>query len=267
MCLAYRQGDISPDHQPYELLLVKLGGRGLRHHLPAPQHRHVLRDSEDLSQLVRDQHDGGAARGHVTQHGEQPRGLLGSQHSRRLVQNEQLGIVVERAEDLGTLTHPDGQRVHDRLRIDAQPVLTAEPCESLDHDPSRGSASPGQRQHDVLGDRERTDEQRRLVHHGDTMRESVTRAPEGDRLAVQTDGSRVRHVQAIDHAHERGLARAVLTHKSVDRLARHPEPDVVVRHQRTEALGQASRLQRDSVGGKMPPLGGALRHRTQTRHR
>ena len=57
-----------------------------------------------------------------------------------------------------------------------------------------------------------------------------------DRLAAQPDLALVRLVDAVEHAHERALAGAVLAEERVHLSGQHVEVDAVVRDHSGEAL-------------------------------
>ena len=150
-----RQRDLAADHQLGEVLLVRLGRDPLADDLAAPDDRDPVRDLEDLVQLVADEDDAVALGRQAPQDLEDLLGLLRRQDRGRLVEDEDLGVAVERLEDLDPLLPADRQRADLDLRVD----LEAEPAAELD-DPrwaslrSRKTAA-GHRllaEDDVLGD-------------------------------------------------------------------------------------------------------------------
>ena len=87
------------------------------------------------------------------------------------------------------------------------------------------------------------DEHEVLVHHADAGSHRVARAGEVLDLVVQEDLALVGGVQAVQDVHQRGLAGAVLPEQAVDLARLDDEVDVVVRDERPEALGDASKLE------------------------
>ena len=67
-----------------------------------------------------------------------------------------------------------------------------------------------------------------MVHHADTQGVGVVGILDGHHLAVLLDDALLRLVQAEQHAHQRGLARAVFTQQGVDLALLQLKGDVVV---------------------------------------
>ena len=95
--------------------------------------RDPVGDLEDLVQLVADEDDAVALGGEAAQDREDLLRLLGRQHGRGLVEDEDPGFAIERLEDLDTLLPADRQRPDLGVGVDVEP----EPLAKLD-DPARG---------------------------------------------------------------------------------------------------------------------------------
>src|SRR5436190_1291869 len=74
--------------------------RPLADEFPLAEDGHVVAEPEDLLQVVGDQDDRAALGRHRDEHLVQPLGLGRVEHRRRLVEDEYLGLLMERLEDL-----------------------------------------------------------------------------------------------------------------------------------------------------------------------
>jgi hypothetical protein len=112
---------------------------------------------------------------------EQVPGLLRRQHRRRLVEDQDVGVSVERLHDLDALllADPDvldeSARLHrevERLRHVGDAPFR---CRLVEEDAFLDRLRP---EHDVLGDRHHGDEHEVLVHHADPGLDRVARRAE-----------------------------------------------------------------------------------------
>ena len=148
----------------------------------------------------------------------------------------------------------DGKVPHPGVRGHFQGVV---PCQLLQH-PARPQLSGGEErsalrsEHHVLDDAEGIHQHEVLVDHADAGGDGVLAAFDGHRPPGDPDLAPVRPVEAVEDAHQGGLAGAVLAHQSVNRAARDREAHVPVRMDTPEALVHAPELDRRH--------GGALRH-------
>ena len=188
--------------------------------------------------------------GQPAQDGEDLRRLLGRQHGRRLVEDEDPGLAVERLEDLDPLLPADRQR----------PTLASGSISNPNRLPSsmiRRRASlaveedrVGHRllaEEDVLGDGQHRDEHEVLVDHADAAGDRVGGSGDLDRLAVEQDLALVRRRQPVEDVHQRRLAGAVLAEQGVDLARPDVEVDVVVGDDARIALGDAAHLERGAL--------------------
>ena len=162
--------------------------------LAAAEHGDAVGDLEHLAELVRDEDDRDALAPQRAQDLEQVQGLLRRQDGGRLVEDQDVGVPVERLHDLDALLLADSDvlderaRVHrevERLRHVGDLLLR---CRLVEQDAVLDRLRP---QDDVLGDGHHRDEHEVLVHHPDTGVDRVARRAERDRLAVAR-GSRPR---------------------------------------------------------------------------
>ena len=248
-----RQGHLATDHQLGEVLLVGLGRDPLADDLAASDDRDPIGDLEDLVELVADEDDAVALGREAAQDLEDLLGLLGRQDRGRLVEDEDLGVAVERLEDLDALLPADRQGADLDVGVD----LEAEPSSEL-HDPAIGLVPVeedrvGHRlfaEDDVLGDGQDRDQHEVLVDHADPAGDGVRRAGQGDLFAVEQDRPLIGLGQPVEDVHERGLAGAVLAEQRVDLAGPDLEIDVVVGDDTRIALGDAAHLERGCRDGR-----------------
>ena len=243
------QVDRAADHHRGELLVGRARLR-LADDLAEPDDGDAVRDLAHLAQLVGDEHDGGAGCLELAHDLHQLVGLLRGEHRGRLVEDEHLRVAGQRLDDLDPLLHADRQVVDERVGVDVEP----EPRRDLPHLRASGvdvehTGEPGllMAEHDVLGDGEDGDEHEVLVHHADAGGHRVAGAGEVLDDVVEQDLALVGLVQPVEHVHQRRLAGAVLTEQGVDLAGLHGEVDVVVRDQRAEPLGDATKFKLHAV--------------------
>ena len=95
---------------------------------------------------------------------------------------------------------------------------------------------------DVIEHGEHVDQLEVLVHHADVKRRGVVGVVDLDLLAVLFDDTLFRLIQAEENAHQRGLARAVLSQQSVDFALFQLQGDVIVCLDSGEYLGNVEHL-------------------------
>ena len=151
---------------------------------------------------------------------EQVERLLRRQDGGRLVEDQDVGVPVERLHDLDALLLADADVLDERAGIDGE-------AERLRHvgDPLLRRRLVEQdavldrlgAEHDVLGDGHHRDEHEVLVHHADAGLDRVAGRAERDGLAVQADLARVRAGRA-----RRGCSSASTCRRRSRRAARAP---------------------------------------------
>ena len=106
-------------------------------------------------------------------------GLLWREHRRRLVEDQDARLSVERLEDLHPLLLADRELPDSRARLDGDPVALAELGYALLDRARVEQERPAEvamiAEHDVLGHGERLDEPEVLVHHPDPGVERIAR--------------------------------------------------------------------------------------------
>ena len=263
LLLADPQLHVPADHQGGELVF---GGRRwpLADHRAPPQHGDRVGDGLDFLELVRDEHDRGAARRELPDDPEQVLGLSRGQHRGRLVEDQHGRVPDQCLDDLDPLLDAHRQVLHQRVRVYLQAVAVRQ----LAHLPPR--PAPVKQAAELGHGREETQEARATigqaspvssmprvtfsatVNTGTSMKCWCTipipaamasfGESEADRLAVDQDLALVGLQQSVQHVHQGGLARAVLAEQGVDLTRSDRQVDPVVGHQRAEPLGDAPQL-------------------------
>ena len=118
-------------HHRGELRAVGLGRRYMIDHAAGAHHGDAVGQRHDLAQLVGDQDDGPALVSQRPQDAKEVVDLLRREHTRRLVEDQDVGAAVECLQNLHPLLQADGQRAHDGVGVDVEPVLALNPLELL----------------------------------------------------------------------------------------------------------------------------------------
>ena len=153
--------------------------------------RHLVGYREHLGQLVRDDDDRLSLLAHAPEDDEEFLDFLRRQHGRRLIENQQPRVAVERFQQLDPLLLADRKRVDDRMRIDGQLELVGQPadvggrCREIE----RQRRARLRSQHDVFRHRHRPDQHEMLMDHADAERDRIVRRGNLARRARQS-GSR-----------------------------------------------------------------------------
>ena len=217
--------DGAADHQPGEVgrAVAPAGSMPAAVTLPRAHDRDPVGDREDLAELVADEDDAAAGRGHRPQRAEQLVGLLRGEDGRRLVHDQDPRAAVEHLEDLDPLLLADRQLPDLGARVDAQPDLGGEVADLAPRSRRRSSRNRGwsrpSRTFSVTV--MRRDEREVLVDHPEAVRR-WRRAASGTSTgrAVDADLPVVGPVQPGEDVHQRALAGAVLAEQGVDLAAR-----------------------------------------------
>ena len=162
---------------------------------------------------------------------EQVVGLLGRQHGGGLVEDQHVGAPVERLEDLHALALAHAEILHARVGVDLQVVLAPE---ALERGPGAGqarlpAAKPPSTPSTTFSS---TVNGSTSMKCWCTMPMPAASASWGlrdrCRAAAHEDLARVRPVVAVEDAHQRGLAGAVLADDAVDGARAHGQRDAAV---------------------------------------
>ena len=226
--LLHVEANVAPHHHGGKLLhggVLRLHGADV---LALAQDGAAVGHGHDLVELVGDEQDALALGGQILHDLHQLIDLLRRQHGGRLVEDEDLVVAVEHLQDLGALLHTHGDVLDQRVRVDLQAVFLAERDDLL---PGvlllQEAAFCGLHAHDdVVQHGEAFHQLEVLVHHA--QRVGVVGILDGYLHAVLLDDALLGLIQAEQHAHQRGFARAVLTQQGVDLTLLQLKRDVVV---------------------------------------
>ena len=180
----------------------------------------------------------------------------GRQDGRRLVEDEDPRLAVERLEDLDALLPADRQSTDLLVRVD----LEAEPLAQLADPPAGLVAVEEDRvrhrlvaQQDVLGDRQDRDQHEVLVDHADAPGDGIRRARRSraswPSSRIWPSSGRARPYRMFISVR---LAGPVLAEERVDLARADVEVDAVVGHDARVALGDPAHLE----GGRDRPASG-----------
>ena len=233
--------DIAADHhagQRSRGLLARIAGA---RHLAVAQNGGAVADALHLFQPVADIENRAALGLQLVQRFEQPVGFLRRQHRGRLVENDQLRILQQCADDLDTLAFADGQVGHMRMRIERQAIgmrqigrLLGDPCQR---------DARIHRQGDVFGDGQRLEQRKMLEHHADAELARRTRAGDAHRLSLPDDLAAGRREHAEQHLDQRRFAGAVFAEQRMDFARPDIEIDSVTGRECAEQFCQLANSQ------------------------
>ena len=172
------EDDLPADHQLREARLGRAFARDRVDLLAAAQDADPVGDLEHLVQLVRDEDDRHPTRLEVAEDLEQLERLLRRQHRGRLVEDQDVGLAVERLQDLDPLLLADREVGDQRLRVDLELERRRELANPgvgrvlVEQDPGAGRLV---REHDVLGHGHHRDQHEVLMDHPDAAVDRVLR--------------------------------------------------------------------------------------------
>ena len=115
------EDDFAADHHRGQRGLGRGLGVGFAYYLAVAQHNDAVADAQHFLELVRDEDDRFALAAQQLHHVEQPVDLLWRQDRCRLVQDEDIGVAVERLDNLDALAHADRQVFDHRVGSTASP--------------------------------------------------------------------------------------------------------------------------------------------------
>src|SRR2546421_12814022 len=234
-------------HVLHDALPVEIRGFVLHCHASEVEDRDVVRDLEDVVQVVRDDHHGEALVAQPPDEVEHHPGLDDAQRGGRLVHDHQLRVPHHRLGDGDRLALPSGQRC-DRL-ADGLHCGDAQARERLRGGPlhavlvqQSGAQALASKEH-VLDDVQVVRQRQVLIDRLDAKARGVARVVDVDRPALPEDLAVVDLVDAGDTFGQDRLAGAVVPAQGGHLPVRDVEVDVVQRLDRAEVLVQASDLE------------------------
>jgi hypothetical protein len=192
---------------------------------------------------------------HAAKRLEQPLRLGPGQHRRRLVEDEDARVPVERLEDFHPLPFPHRERGHPRLGLHRQAEFLRQRHEP--RAPLRPAASHAQErlgaQHHVVQHRQVARQREMLVHHADARLDRRAGTARRKLLPEDLHAALVGGVMAEEDVHQRRLARPVLAQEREDLAFLQVQRHGVVRGQCAEPLGDPVEMQNGHAG--IPAMG------------
>ena len=179
---------------------------------------------------------------HAAEYAEELFNLLDGEHGGGLVQNDDLGAVVEHLDDLQGLLlgHRHVAHLLAGVQVEAElfgHLLNLAVAVFFQHKARLLGPHP-----DVIGGGEHIHQLEVLVDHADAQPLGVLGGGNGHRLAVHQNGAAVGGVDAGQHVHQGGLAGTVLSQQGENLSFSEIQVDVVVGYHRTEGLGDATKF-------------------------
>ena len=143
--------------------------------------------------------------------------LGGGEHSRGLIQHQDLAVAVQGLQDLDPLLLAHGQLPHLGVGIDEQLILVTELLEFFSRRCQiQHRLVGGHTQDDIFDDGQRIHQLKVLVHHADAVLDGLTGGVDAYLLAVDKHLSLVGGIQTVKYIHKGRLTRAVFTQQTED---------------------------------------------------
>src|SRR6185437_6732937 len=216
--------DVAADHVAHQLFPRHVSGPGRDHQLAVPQHGDAVGNLQTLLERVRDVDDGNAAGAQVADQVEEVDDLFRRQARRRLIEDDDTGVVVDGAGDLDHLPLGGAQQPDRRRRIDME-VQRLQQLLRLDVQLLEARDELLVAEFDVLRRRHGRHQAGLLVDHADAGSERIARPLEIDRLAVDVIFARCQLDGAGNGLAEGRFAGAVLAYQRMDFAAIEVEID------------------------------------------
>jgi hypothetical protein len=199
-------------HRGDDLVLIKLGNRGFRHHPAIPHDRHAFAYFINLLQVVRDEQECDACAFQLGDMLEELPDLARLKPRRRLVENDEPAALAQGAGDLEELLLADGQIPRPLLHVDVE----APDVELLaPHLPDLGPVDGAEAraglviQEEILPDRQIGNDRGLLIDAGDVGAPLRAGSDIRSRPAGEENLACIRPVQPRKQADQSGLAGAV----------------------------------------------------------
>ena len=251
------QQDLAADHQLGQFLGRGFGGFDGCHHLAAPHDADIVGVLHDLAQLVGDQDDGLALIPQAIENAEQVIRLGGRQHAGGFIQDQNVGLAVQRLQDLDPLLVADRKLLDRLVGIDLQFVFRGQLAQA---GPRARQGWAQQRavlgpEDDIFQHGEVPYQLEMLEYHADARADRGHGIGDLDRLAVDQNLAAIGFVEAVQDRHQRRFPGPVFADNAVDRALLNRQVDVLVGLNRAECLRNPPQLngRRDGMGGRIRP--------------
>ena len=190
------------------------------------QHGAGVAQRADLVQLVADVQNAAALRRELLEHHKEFFHRLGREHRGRFVQDEQLRVGEQRADDFHPLHLAHAQGVDRALGVDVQAILRGFLANAAGH--LIQAQALVQTEPDVLGHRDGVKQIEMLEHHADAQSARLFGVAHMGHLAIKCNLASVGLDGAVNDLHQRGLARAVFAQHGVGLAGQDCERHVAV---------------------------------------
>lgn len=205
---------------------------------------HRVGHVHDLAELVRDQDDGLSLVAESLEDAKQVIRLRRGQHTGRFVENQDVGMAVQRLQDFHPLLVADREVLDPLVGIHVKFVFARQfgqkrPC------PGERRLEPGsvlRAEYDVLQDGEVLDQLEMLEHHADSGGNGGLAVGNFGHFAADENFARISLVEPVKYRHQRGLSGPVLADDAVDRPRHDSHRDVLVGLNVAEGLGHPPKL-------------------------
>ena len=249
--------DLTADHHFGKVL--DAGGRNVAgaDALAAAQDRAVVRNCLDLIELMGDKDDRLALALEVLHDDHQFVDLLRRQDSRRLVEDQDVVVLVEHLQDLYSLLHTHGDVRDSGIAVDIQAIALAQGKHLLARFLHLQDAvlCGLDAEDDVLEHGEVLHQHEVLMNHADTQRIGRARIFDLCLFAIHEDLALFRLIKAEQDAHQRRFTGAVLAQKGVYLAIADAQGDVVIRDDARKHLRDVQQLDRIVVHKMIPLVG------------
>ena len=175
------------------------------------------------------------------QNPEQMIRLLGRQHPRRLVQDQDIGTAVQRLQNLDPLLMAHRQILDHRIGVNVQIKLGAQRLQFL-----AGPRQAGGQHRAILGPQNDVLQHGKVLHqlemlenHPDAGAYGALAVGDGRQPAAHEYLTGIGLVKPVQDRHQRRLARTVFADDAVNGATRHPNVDVLIGLHRAKCLGYA----------------------------
>ena len=238
------QVDLLADHHFRQLCFIRFSSVDRGNMLAPAQDRDPVADLHHLVELVGNNDNTLAVFLHPAQHVKQAGNLLGRQHGRRFVQDQDIRAAVQHLDDFHCLLLGNRHVIDFLGRIQ----LEAVPFRNLGHfgiDRLQVVLFLCFRtEHYIFGSRKQIHQFEMLVNHTDFMFKRILWRTDHNLFPVNQDLSFIREIDTGNHVHQGGLAAAVFSENGQDLTPIDIQIHMIVRHNRAEPFGDSAHLKR-----------------------
>ena len=252
------QQHLSPHHPFRQVFGAGVSGPDRRGHFTAPHHRYGIGHFHDFAQLVGDQDDGFTLLLQALEDTEQMVGFVRGQNPGRLIQDQDIGLAVQRFQNLHPLLMPDRQVFDQLIRIDVQFIVIGQLRQHL--------ARLGQRraqqsavfhpEDHVFQHGKVLHQLEMLKHHADSGTDRALAVGDLRHCAVDQNFTGVGAVETIKDRHQRRFSGTVFADDAVDRATSDRNRNILVGLYRAKGFGYAAQFDGGwySQSGRCLPL-------------